>query len=576
MKKIIYLFSAAALLFSSCSLTEESQTEMEIDKYMKNADQAEQVLLGVYQPMTLQQLYGYHLSILFPLGTDLAQIDGGGVISYPREIPTNTHNPSNKEVAQTWNALYNGIYNVNSFLETIEKRMVGWSDGDRQRATYYIAEARAVRALFYFELVRLFGNVALITKTSESYMPKDYFEQAAPEVIYAFIEEDLQYAADILPWATEDHIRVSNAFRFSRGGALGLLTKVYCTWAGQPVGDESKWEAAAKTAKILVESGRHSLLPDYKTLWENAGASVWDPTESLIEVSFYWNSQPGGAPLGCIGKQNGVLCQQTDKRGGNQGRVRVIYPFALKWQQMEGDTRYRYSIAEYRNGFVSKDWTADNGKIYSVEKGNPLISTDGPIGLVERLQRESDLKNQINGKPLKPLDEEAKNKELSYNCTPAKWDTDLYARNSPLYSHNNNSTINYYLLRYSDVLLLYAEALNEWQGPTEAAHAALNVVRRRAFGDQAHDITGLSQTELRQTIRDERARELCFEGHRKGDLIRWGIYYDTILKTAQELVDWYSGVVYIVASYTMEGRHEILPIPQTELDNTKFRQNEGW
>lgn len=578
MKKIIYLLSAAALLFSSCDLKEESKIEVEIGKYVKNAEQAEQVLLGVYEPMTSEYLYGYHLSMLFPLGTDLAQVDGNGNISYPREIPTNTHNPSTKEIARTWNALYNAIYNANSFIETVESRMEGWSAGDRQKATYYIAEARALRGLYYFELVRLFGNIALVTETAESKKPKDYFEPAAPETVYAFIEEDLKYAAEILPWATEDHVRESNAFRISRGAALGLLTKVYCTWAGQPVGDESKWAEAVKTARTLVESGRHGLLPQYKTLWENAGASMWDPTESLIEVSFYWDSKSASEPVGYVGKWNGVLCTQTEKRGNNQARVRVLYPFALKWQtKAAGDTRYGYSIAEYRNGYVSKDWTAADGTLYSASKGNALISTDGQIGLVERLQLESDLKNQINGKETKPIDENAKNKELAQNCTPAKWDTDLYARNSPIYNLNYNSTINWYVLRYSDVLLLYAEAINESQGPTETAHAALNLVRRRAFGDTKHDYSGLSQTELRQAIRDERAYELCFEGHRKGDLIRWGIYYDTIRQTAQNMVDWYFDAVYIVANYTKQGRHELMPIPQTELENMpKFHQNDGW
>lgn len=65
----------------------------------------------------------------------------------------------------------------------------------------------------------------------------------APEKVYEYIEDDLLHACDILPYATDDQYRESNDYRFSKGAALGLLTKVYATWAGYPVKDESKWES---------------------------------------------------------------------------------------------------------------------------------------------------------------------------------------------------------------------------------------------------------------------------------------------------------------------------------------------
>ena len=83
--------------------------------------------------------------------------------------------------------------------------------------------------------------------------------------------------------------------------------------------------------------------------------------------------------------------------------------------------------------------------------------------------------------------------------------------------------------------------------------------------------------DLREAIRKERAYELCFEGHRKQDLIRWGIYYDRVMETAQELVDWYSNANYAVSRYIIKGRHELLPIPQRDLDMMpKCKQNPGW
>ena len=107
---------------------------------------------------------------------------------------------------------------------------------------------------------------------------------------------------------------------------------------------------------------------------------------------------------------------------------------------------------------------------------------------------------------------------------------------------------------------------------------AVNIVRRRGFGDSEHDLSaGLSREELRGAIRKERAYELCFEGHRKQDLIRWGIYFKTIRQTAQELQDWYENANYAVNRYTIEGRHELMPIPQRDLDlMPKVKQNPGW
>lgn len=569
MKKYMFILSAVMLLFASCDLEEESKVEVPMD-FVDNVEKAELVLLGVYQSMTSQYLYGYHLSMLFTLGTDEAQVEGN-TTSSPREIPTNFHNASTKEIAQTWNTLYNAIYNANSCIETLERSMGGWSEGDKQLATYYVAEARALRALYYFELVRWFGNVALVTSTEESYRPNDYFEQADPAKVYEFIESDLKYAADVLPWADDDHVRTSNDFRFSKGGALGLLTKVYCTWAGYPVRDESKWAEAVKTAKIVVESGHHSLLPSFRTLWENSGASVWDPRESLVEVSFYWNSKTGSSdPVGMIGKWNGVLTTQAGNRGTCQARWRVVYPFVQKWENAAADDpRRTLSVADYCYGFTGT--VRVNGETYTV------VDTDGKQNYMDWLETSADFTESMTGKRPEITDEKRDEQRIKY--TPAKWDVEEYAKDSPLYNQNYNSTINWYVLRYADLLLLYAEALNESQGPTEAAHSALNLVRRRAFGDQSHDLRDLSQDALREAIRNERAYELCFEGHRKSDLIRWGIYYSTIRQTAQDVVDWSSTSKssYIVFDYTREGRNELMPIPQTQLDiMPKFKQNPGW
>jgi hypothetical protein len=94
--------------------------------------------------------------------------------------------------------------------------------------------------------------------------------------------------------------------------------------------------------------------------------------------------------------------------------------------------------------------------------------------------------------------------------------------------------------------------------------------------------SGLNEDGFRQAIRKERAFELAFEGHRRLDLIRWGIYYETVKETAGALGTWWSSSDspnYAVAKpgYTTKGKHELFPIPQRDMDlMSQFKQNPGW
>lgn len=567
MKKIFYyiLVSAMCILPFSCSLDEESRTEIDKTRFMMNAQEAETVLLGVYQSLVSDAMYGYNLSILFNLATDCEQVEGNTTENY-RIIPSNAFNSSQAEVQATWAGLYKAIYNANDFIEIIQQRMKTYTETDRQLAYLYIAEARAIRGMCYFELVRRFGNVPLMTSTAMSEQAPSTFVQERPEVVYQFIEKDLVHAAQTLPYATDDTERTNNKFRISKGAALGLLTKVYVTWAGYPVKDESKWEEAAKTAKVLVESKKHSLLNDYEQLWINTCNGAWDPTESLIEISFYSPTASGGAsdPCGRIGKWNGVKTTViAGERGSCAGNVKVIHPFVLKWRTkdlVEGEEYNEETVKDKRLNLSVANYQYNPTKtLYAKGKSD-----------TEAKAIENDRKPEM------------KNKEKQ-NYTPAKWDIEKYVQNKLI--NNDKSNVNWYFLRYSDVLLLYAEALNEWKGsPTPEAYAAINEVRRRAYGNNDHDLKGLSPEDFRQAVQDERAYELAFEGHRRMDLVRWGIYYKTVKTTSNAINLWFQdndpekNKPYNTAGrYTKLGKHELYPIPQHDMDLCEqFDQNPNW
>lgn len=564
MKRLRYYIASlvSVALVASCSLEETTYTEIEKDKYMTSSAEAENVLLGVYRNLVEEGMYRYNLSLLFTIPSDIARCEGTTTDNY-RIVPSNAYTAVQSDVEITWAALYNAVYDANDFIKELSLKVDSFEEDDKTEAAVYMAEARALRALFYFELVRWFGHITLMTDPDESYKHPSEFTQTDPVEVYEFIEKDLLYAIDVLPYASDDNIRSSNSFRFSKGAALGLLTKVYATWAGYPVHDESKWEAAAKTAKILVESGKHHLnegsadTPGFEQLWYNTCNGIWEPGESLIEVSFYAPSVTGTAandPVGRIGKWNGVTA--TGIRGvRNAGNWKVIPPFLAGWKDRDNDLRFRLSFADWR---------------YTSDGKDPLGRNDLPFEDALLPDAADDLKSSFNN-----------------ILTPAKWDTEKYVEDANYLIDQNMSNINWYILRYADVLLLYAEALNEWhKAPTSEAYEAVNMVRRRGFGlpvntaSSTADLpTGLSYEDFQQAVRDERSYELAFEGHRRQDLIRWGIYYETVRATAQDMADWSENGAnyYICARYTQKNKHELLPIPQRDIDLMPFYdQNPGW
>lgn len=552
MKKLIYYISAFALsvlTFTSCSdlLDEDPRSEIRKNTYMNNANEANNVLLGVYRDMVSDNMYAMNLSFYFDITNDLAQCEGN-TTNGPREFPANAFTTGSSYVQNTWAALYNAIYDANDFIERLEAKISTFNIEDQQVATLYLAEARGLRALYYFELVRWYGHIALITNTSESFKNPETFTQADPADVYKFIEDDLKYAIDILPYATDDQLRGDNRYRLSKGAALGLLTRVYTTWAGAPVNDRSKWEQAVQTASLLIKSGKHHLLDNYEQLWYNTCNGIWDPAESLIEVSFFAPTITGSSsedPCGRIGKWNGVVVSEIEgKRATNNAYIKVIYPFYLKWKTNEpNDLRRDLSIANYK---------------YAPDK--------------------------VLYVPENQLDVPTQGQKQKQTYTPAKWNTEKYVEQYNALLNKDKSNINWYILRYADVLLLYAEALNECHnGPTDEALTAINLVRRRGYGkpyltaNSSIDLKAMSYDEFKKAIQDERAYELAFEGQRRQDLIRWGIYYESIVDTYRDIVQWYPEGNFIAYTYTQKGKHELLPIPQRDLDLMKqFKQNPGW
>ena len=549
---------------NSCSLDEQVYTEVDKGEYVKNAQQAESVLLGVYKGLGVDGVYGHNLSMILDMPNDLSKAEGTSTVGL-RLQASNAYSTTDAEVQETWAALYAGVYNANSFLETMAARLPEFPEKEVGLGEIYVAEAKVLRAIYYFELVRWFGNVPLITSTEMSRLHPSKFVQEEPVKVYEYIEKDLLEAIPVLPWVGEDS-RTNTAFRISKGTAYGLLAKVYATWAGYPLQDKSKWELAAGAAAEVVNSGKHSLVPSYKTLWTNCANNVWNEKESLLEIS-YWSPQSTNTTSGRVGKWNGVSAANGSIKGSyNIALYKVNPKFVAEWKDYDKDERWSFAFADYK---------------YTVDDGKTILANAKVNGVATDITFEMAMNKDWLGWDI------SWRSKYSGQLSPRKWDIEEFVKDENQLPDNNYSNVNWYVLRYADVLLLYAEALNEQFGkPTSEAYEAINQVRRRGFGldvtlpsAEADLPADMTYVNFQQAIKDERSYELCHEGHRRQDLIRWGEYYETVQATYKKMMDWHENATeyYLGAEYTFKNKNELLPIPQREMDLCEqFEQNQGW
>jgi hypothetical protein len=389
------------------------------------------------------------------------------------------HIPGENTLARWWNTVYEGIKRANVVIELVPK-----IEMDVTTRTRYVAEARFLRALFYFDLVRGYGNIPIVTTVLADVKQP----QANPDQVYALIIEDLLFAVDNLP--TRGQITAAENGRATKGSAEGILAKVYLFRGDFP--------RAEQYAMNVINSGFYGLEPNFE---DANGLKGEYGVESVFESGALpfgdYPADQGGDPLGNV---QGVRGEPNRGWGFNRPSIDLQNSFEPGDPRKEATVIY---LGEVLDGVTilgdgsTPDQTEDaNGNIIEIECYNQKMWTPG--------------------------------------------------RDVPTaFQHNNR------ILRYADVLLMAAEALNKNNKPTEAL-VYLNMVRERARGGDAGILPDISETgkdALHEIIIGERRHELAMEGHRFWDLVRTG-------KAAQVL-----GPLGFVT-----GKHEYLPIPQSEID----------
>lgn len=427
-------------------------------------------------------------------------------------------------VQNFWAALYDGINRANFLLENIHRPKM-----DETKRNEIKGQVLFLRGYYYFLLVANFGDVPLITTATKS-IGNTQIARTPSKQVYEQIEKDMLAAEPLVKSATE----VGFGGKINKSAVWGILAKVYLYWAGYPLRDQTKYEEARKWSLKVITSGEHTLNPSYQQIFINYAQDKYDIKESIWEVEFWGNDAEAYVESGRVGSVLGIANSTDDPVVG-----RVLgYINATA-------TLYR----RYEDTDLRRDWAI------------------GPF--------------RYSGTPPAKINYSA---TQIYQRNAGKWRRE-YEVVSP--KSIISTPQNYPLLRYSDVLLMYAEAETEVSGtPNAAAYNAINQVRRRAYGKEINtpnatvDFSGMGKASFLSALQDERSRELAFESIRKGDLVRWGLLVNK-MKTVE--ADFGKDIVPDNLKHgaktfkSASARDVVFPIPAYEMSlNRLLIQNYGW
>lgn len=405
------------------------------------------------------------------------------------EIDAMTHGGVNQELRSIWRWMYTGITRVNYIFEHKDKIAFAGKDN-------IMAQAAFLRAYYYFELVKFFGDVPLIVDKRLSIGDVSSLVRTPAAEVYAQIEEDLIFAAGILDWTATQKGRVT------KGAALSLLGKAYLY--------QNKFAEAADILDEVITDGPYDLAADYSTLFR---VSSEGNDETVFDIEYVGIE---GGSYGCFVCLEGNAAVGFHGIRGYEGPVYVDgNSYNLPTQDLvdafePGDPRLEASILDIE---AFKNSQPDPDEVKYVQGGG------GHTGY-------------YNNKYLKRADE------------LGQPDTDL------------TSPVNYRVIRFSDVLLMAAEAHNRKASPDDVkARQYLNRVRDRVDLSPKTE----SGSALTQVIYDERRVELAGEGHHFFDLVRTG-------RAAAEIEGFETN------------NNEVFPIPQDEIDlaGAGWQQNKGY
>src|SRR5690606_12806476 len=490
------LAGAILLVFGAgCSdfLEEPDKSNFTMENYFTKPEHAESVVNSIYESLIPVTGGGFNGGpwMMLEFATGLANPELGQAQN--SIFVRNLGNDSDNGYGQTyWTSRYRGIANANLAIAKIPE--INMDEAAKNR---YLGEARYLRALYYYELVRIFGKIPLITEPVSLTSPELYPDPATEEAIYNLIVGDLEAAETSgLPYTDATG-------RVSLGAIKSLLSSVYLTMAGYPLQKgEEYYKKAADKANEVITSGEYQLFSSYDHLHDPSKKNV---EENIFMVQFAAFIQPSNWQTSIIPYNQGISAYSDET-----GAIFANKEFVESYEA--GDKRAKEKEFYYRT------FTLSSNRDVEVDLGGYYI--------------------------YKHFDTEA---HLS----------------------TTSSDLNWPMMRYAEVLLIYAEAANEVDGPSPQAYSAVNAIRSRA---ELPDLAGLSQEEFREAVWRERWFELSFENKTWYDMARLRKAFNVTTREFEDFV----GHQFSYGP-VMKERELLFPIPTAEIrNNDKLVQNPGY
>jgi hypothetical protein len=485
--KLLY-FLLLGFLLSSCEdwLDMPSESKYDSESVFESVGKAEMAVLACY-PNTFNREFYYQLG----MGTDECISTESGTNSknqVSNYVYTTTNIPGS-----TYNSMYAGIEYANVCIKKLTNMREGSSTSDQASIDYLLGEAYAIRGTNYLNIVRFFGDVPYPTRPVED-MDTFTSSRVSRDTIMDGVIADLQKAADLLPWQSEGVYTTPE--RFTKNSAYGILARaaLYAagyslrwdleTYSAESVNlsqrkDQARirelYRIASDACLQVIQKGENHLAEHYEDIFRDLVNGRYN-SESLLETAQY------GANVNdySIGYTNGIYAHPNCMYAKAKPAMHAIPTYWFDFD--ENDTRRDVTICNY-------DINADNVRKLSTYAG------------------------------------------LTIGKFRIDWKSEKGVK-------VNKRDINWPVLRYADVLLMYAEAENElYDGPTAEAMNALKEVRLRAFNHDVSKIGTIPTTYdgFKNAIIKERKLELGFESLRRTDLIRWGIHFETLTEAKQNI-----------------------------------------
>ena len=592
MKKILSLSALAVgvITLASCSdfLDQTSPSELSNTTVYGSTYYTGLRVNQIYGGMGQDRTYAQDFAITSNLNSDIEFVDGEKSSNYRETGPRSEGNfymdPGYSRLGDRWTDMYGIIEDCNDVIEGVRTSPLFAEDApEHDEMGRYLGEALAIRAMVYFDMLRTWGDIPLKLETSQPDLSNAYLGKTDRDEIMDVLMDDLDEAANLLPWAGENGYTTEHA---TKGYAHALLAQIALTKAGyairekakegyetaaytdanyptqRPGADERKalYERALQHLSTIILEGPHKLNPSFENEWYLQNQLQLDLTyfENIFELPMANNR------TGELGYTVGVRISKDNATWGNNnstGKLKLTPTYFYSFN--EGDTRRMVTAAPYE---ITTESGADNFSEKSIEKlaGNKPFSG------------------------------------IYVGKWNPKWMTSQWLSDNKNTNSKHLAGINLVKMRYSNVLLFYAECMNELAGPDGTytgsagltARQALALVHERAFdadhkADAQAYVASLPADKdgFFKAIVDENAWEFGGEGFRRWDLIRWNLLHDKIVEMKQDYLTQLLGGTYptkVYFNYTDATKTQIdftsvtWDTPAEDVNEADYDDNTDW